>query len=84
MRLPRLIWGAGYIHLFQQVRRENGQLRRENARLWQELHAWQDKLVERVGMTPIFTQREEVVTAPPPPVGLTQKRLQLAEREQTG
>lgn len=73
MKFPRIVFGAGYIKLWQESRRENCRLRLE-------LREWQGKLLQKVNVTPLFTPPPKPVEpVRRPPIGMTDKRRYLAE-----
>lgn len=73
MRLPRIVFGVGYLRWWQE-------LRRENLRLKREVGAWQDKFLQRVGTTSLHAPPPApTVSVATPPVGLAAKRAQLAQ-----
>lgn len=72
MRLPRLVFGAGYVRLWQRERQENIRLRRE-------LQLWQDKYMERTGSTPVHFRPPPQEPPIPLIIGRTAKRRYMAE-----
>jgi hypothetical protein len=71
LRLPRLILNPAvrpWIFLWQRERRDNARLRRE-------VVEWQNKLLAKVNVTPLFTPPPKPVEqVERPPVGLTAKK----------
>lgn len=76
MRLPRIIFGAGYIKLYQRERQENARLRRE-------LRQWQDTVLQLKNVQPLFTPPPKPEPLPErPPVGQIAKNAALARQRQ--
>lgn len=76
MKLPRIIFGAGYIRLWQEARRECQRLRRER-------DEWANKFLQTKNVQPLFTPPPK--PEPPverPPVGQIAKNQVLARRQQ--
>ena len=75
MRLPRIIFGAGYIKLWQRERRENARLKRE-------LRQWQDTVLQLKNVQPLFTPPPKFEPVERPPVGQIAKNQLLAKQRE--
>lgn len=76
MRVPRIVFGAGYIKLYQRERQENARLRRE-------LRQWQDTVLQLKNVQPLFTPPPKLEPAPErPPVGQLAKNQRLARQRE--
>lgn len=78
MRLPRFILNpsvSGWIRLLQRERKENIRLRLE-------LLEWKNRTLEGARIRPLFQPPPKPIEqSPRPPVGLADKKRQLAERQ---
>lgn len=75
MRLPRIIFGAGYIKLWQRERQENIRLRRER-------DEWANKVLQLKNVQPLFTPPPKFEPVERPPVGQIAKNQLLARQRE--
>jgi hypothetical protein len=77
MRLPRFRFNSLARHYFMLWRLE----RRETIRLRAELKEWQNRLMEKANVRPLYKPEPKPVEQPPrPPIGITGKREYLAQQ----